>query len=66
MHPQASSSSAKAEDPRVWFGWTPDLAAGPAAALDLVDALQSEPAMKNYHLLPRDCLERTNVVQCFR
>ncbi|HVT54163.1 MAG TPA: RNA polymerase sigma factor [Dongiaceae bacterium] len=28
------------------------MAAGPAAALDLVDALQSEPAMKNYHLLP--------------
>jgi hypothetical protein len=56
MHPQASSSSAKAEDPRVWFGWTPDLAAGPAAALDLVDALQSEPATRDYHLLPRDCL----------
>jgi RNA polymerase sigma-70 factor, ECF subfamily len=28
------------------------MAFGPAAGLDLVDALESEPALKNYHLLP--------------
>ncbi len=28
------------------------MASGPAAALDLVDALASEPVLKNYHLLP--------------
>ncbi|MGH7553123.1 MAG: RNA polymerase sigma factor [Longimicrobiales bacterium] len=28
------------------------MASGPAAGLDLVDALVSEPALKNYHLLP--------------
>ena len=28
------------------------MASGPAAGLDLVDALASEPALKNYHLLP--------------
>ena len=28
------------------------MASGPAAALDLVDALVSEPALKHYHLLP--------------
>ena len=28
------------------------MASGPAAGLDLVDALTSEPALKNYHLLP--------------
>ena len=28
------------------------MASGPAAALDLVDALVSDPALKNYHLLP--------------
>jgi RNA polymerase sigma factor (sigma-70 family) len=28
------------------------MAFGPAAALDLVDALTSEPSLKNYHLLP--------------
>lgn len=28
------------------------MAAGPAAGLELVDALKSDPALKNYHLLP--------------
>jgi predicted RNA polymerase sigma factor len=28
------------------------MAHGPAAGLELVDALTSEPALKNYHLLP--------------
>jgi RNA polymerase sigma factor (sigma-70 family) len=28
------------------------MASGPAAALDLVDAIRSEPVLKNYHLLP--------------
>jgi RNA polymerase sigma-70 factor, ECF subfamily len=28
------------------------MASGPAAALDLVDAIASEPVLKNYHLLP--------------
>jgi predicted RNA polymerase sigma factor len=28
------------------------MASGPAAGLELVDALGSEPALKNYHLLP--------------
>ena len=28
------------------------MASGPAAGLDLVDALASEPVLKNYHLLP--------------
>jgi predicted RNA polymerase sigma factor len=28
------------------------MASGPAAGLELVDALTAEPALKNYHLLP--------------
>jgi predicted RNA polymerase sigma factor len=28
------------------------MASGPAAGLDLVDALVSDPALKSYHLLP--------------
>jgi len=28
------------------------MASGPAAGLELVDALYSEPALENYHLLP--------------
>jgi RNA polymerase sigma-70 factor (ECF subfamily) len=28
------------------------MASGPAAGLDLVDALTAEPALANYHLLP--------------
>jgi predicted RNA polymerase sigma factor len=28
------------------------MALGPAAGLELVDALRSEPSLKNYHLLP--------------
>jgi predicted RNA polymerase sigma factor len=28
------------------------MASGPAAGLELVDALKDDPALKNYHLLP--------------
>jgi predicted RNA polymerase sigma factor len=36
------------------------MASGPAAGLELVDALKDDPALKNYHLLPsvRDLLNK--------